>query len=65
MSDYKYSIMFKAFIESRPKIITEYHKEVNENACVKIGVLALEFTKFVMNDKNVDKFITKILRKGK
>ena len=65
MSDYKYSIMFKAFIESRPKIITEYHKEVNENACVKIGVLALEFTKFVMNDKNVDKFITNMLRKGK
>ena len=33
--------------------------------CVKIGVLALEFTKFVMNDKNVGKFISNMLRKGK
>ena len=54
--------MFKAFIESRPKIITEYHKEVNENACVKIGVLALEFTKFVMNDRFFDKFVDDLLQ---
>lgn len=65
LSKYNYSIMFKAFIEARPKVLTEYYEEVNENSCIKIGVLALEFTKFVMNDKNVNKFINNMLKKGK
>ena len=56
--------MFKAFIKARPKVFCEY-QNVNDDASMRMGVLALEYTKFVMNDKNVDKFIKAMLRKGK
>ena len=57
--------MFKAFIESRPSIVTEFYKETKEDYVLKIGVLALAYTKFVLNDDNCDKFIDKMLCKGK
>ena len=40
-------------------------KDVNANACLRMGVIALEYTKFVMNDKNSDKFIREMLKGGK
>ena len=63
-SQNKYNLMFKAFIKARPKVFCEY-KNVNEDSSMRMGVLALEYTRFVMNDKNVDKFIKAMLRKGK
>lgn len=61
----KFSPMFRAFIESRPSISTEYHKESNENFMLRIGLLAIGYAGFVINDKVVDKFILKMMRKGK
>ena len=64
MNENKYSVMFKAFVNARPKIYCEF-KDVNDNACLRMGVIALEYTKFVMNDKNSDKFIREMLKGGK
>lgn len=60
----KYSIMFKAFIKARPKIFCEF-KDVNSNVSMRMGVLALEYTRFFMNDKNASKFISDMLKEGK
>lgn len=57
--------MFKAFIDSRPSITTEFYKEAKENYNLKIGILALAYTKFVLNDDDCDEFIDKMLCKGK
>ena len=57
--------MFKAFIDSRPSVITEFYEETKYNYVLKIGILALSYAKFVLNDKNCDKFIDKMLCKGK
>lgn len=59
-----FSPMFRAFLESRPSIKTQYYKEAKDDYVLRIGILALGYTKFVMNDKYIDKFIDKMLKKG-
>ena len=60
-----FSPMFRAFLESRPSIKTQYYKEAKDDYVLRIGILALGYAKFVMNDKHIDKFIDKMLKKGK
>ena len=57
------SDMFKAFIVARPKIDTNY--EVKEHTNLYTGLLALTYAKFILNDKKSDKFINKIMHKGR
>ena len=61
----KVSPMFKAFMNARPKIITSYYKEARDNVNIRMGLYALEMAKFCMDDKNTNKFVSKMMRKGK
>lgn len=63
--DKKYNILFKAYIEARPSIWTQFYKEVEENYAIQIGILALGYTKFVLNDPEMDDFIEDMMKKGK
>lgn len=62
--DKKYAPMFKAFIEARPSVWSQYYKESSENYAIQIGLLALAYTKFVLNDGGTDKFIDTMMKKG-
>ena len=61
----KYNPMFKAFIEARPSIHSQFYKESKENDELRIGILALGFADFVMDDDTMSKFIKEMLKKGK
>lgn len=59
----KYSPMFKAFLDARPRIRTQYVEE-SDKLIVTVGLYALEFTKLFMNDDSVTWFINDMLKKG-
>ena len=61
----KYNPMFKAFIEARPSIWSQFYKESKEDDALRIGILALGFSDFVMDDDTMSKFIKEMLKKGK
>lgn len=61
----KYNPMFRAFVEASPSIYSQFYKEAKHNDSLRFGILALGFTSFVMNDYYVEKFIKKMLKKGK
>ena len=63
--DKKYAPMFKAFIEARPSVWSQFYKESEENYAIQIGLLSLAYTKFVFNDASIDTFIDNMLKKGK
>lgn len=63
--DRKYSPMFRAFIEARPSVWSQFYKESKDNYAIQVGLLALSYTKFVLNDKTLDKFIDDMMKKGK
>ena len=56
------SPMFQAFCEARPSIKTKFHEECKDNVALRTGVLALGYTKFVMNDRFFDKFVDDLLQ---
>lgn len=56
-----YNVLFKAFITASPKITSSYGNQAYDNEAVRVGIIALTYTKFFMNDKNIDKFIDEIL----
>ena len=56
--------MFKAYLEARPSVTSQYDKECDENCAVKIGLLALGYTEFVSDNKEISKFIQEMRRKG-
>lgn len=60
----KFSPMFKAFIESRPSVWTQFYEESEKNYAVKIGLLSLAYAKFVLDDYSIDKFIDNMMKKG-
>lgn len=62
--DKKYSPMFRAFIEARPSVWSQFYKEAEESYAVQIGLLALAYAKFVFNNETMDEFIDKMLKKG-
>lgn len=61
----KYSPMFKAFVQARPSIWSQFYKESEENLSIRVGIIAIEYTKFIMNDHTIDKFINEMKKKGK
>lgn len=63
--DKKYTPMFKAFIEARPSIWSQFYKESEDNYAIQIGLLSLAYAKFVFNDENIDVFIDEMMKKGK
>ena len=60
----KYPIMFRSFVLARPNVHTEHYIESRENKAVQIGLLALYYTKFVINYDITNNFIDEMLRKG-
>jgi len=60
----KYGPMFKAYVDARPRVYTQFHKECNDNFAFRVGVLALKYTNFVCNDKTIKRFINEMLKKG-
>ena len=62
--DRKYSPMFMSFIKARPSVWSQFYKEDKENYAIHIGLLSLAYTKFIFNDKNMDKFIDEMMKKG-
>lgn len=62
--DKKYSPMFLAFIDARPSIWSEFYNESKDNYAIQIGLLALGYTRFVYDDEDLEKFVTKMLKKG-
>ena len=59
-----FSIGFIAYSDARPKIKTDWVKESKDNYPLKVGIIALGYTAFVMNDKHITKFINEMLKKG-
>ena len=57
------SPMFTAFKSSKPKIATQYNTAYDPD--LGRGIIGLSFTKFIINDPDVDIVIDKILYKGK
>lgn len=62
--DKKYAPMFRAFVEARPAVYTEYREEAKENYSIHIGLLAIAYTEFVFNDDDMSKFISEVMKKG-
>lgn len=60
----KMTPMFTAFMVSKPLVYTQYNEEINKNFALKMGFMALAYTKFVMNDKTINKFIDEMMKKG-
>ena len=60
----KFSIGFMSFTDARPKIKTDWVNESKDNYPLKVGILALGYTSFVMDDKHITKFINEMLKKG-
>jgi hypothetical protein len=60
----KMSPMFTAFKEARPSIWTQFHEKANKNLALKTGITALEYAKFVINDRTIDKFINEMKKAG-
>ena len=60
----KYPIMFRSFVLARPNVHTEHYIESRENKAVQMGLLALYYTKFVINYDITNNFIDEMLRKG-
>lgn len=56
----KRPIIYKAFNDAKPLIKSTY-LDINENEYLSIGYRSLEYTKFIMQDKNIVKFINKML----
>lgn len=56
----KRPIMYKAFNDAKPLIKSTY-LDINENEYLSIGYRSLEYTKFLMQDKNIVRFINKML----
>jgi hypothetical protein len=56
----KRPIMYLAYNKANPEIMSRY-KDINENWFISAGVRALEYTKFFCNDKNITKFIDKMI----
>lgn len=64
-NDKKYTPMFKAFLEARPVIWSQFYAESRQNYAVQIGLVALAYAKFVFNDVVIDDFIDEMMKKGK
>ena len=58
----KRSIVYKAFNEARPCIMTNY-SDVNDNIYLSVGIRALVYTDFILNDKWLHKFIEDMINK--
>lgn len=52
-------IMFMAFNEANPNILTNY-KDINDDSNLIVGVRALVFADFIIGDRKIHKFITKM-----
>lgn len=63
--DKKYPPMFKAFIEARPLIWSQFYRESQSNYAIQIGLVALAYAKFVFDDMIIDDFIDEMMKKGK
>lgn len=60
----KISEAFDAFITSDPKVSTDFSVECANNRELTMGMYALEFVKFIYNDKHIARFIDDMMRKG-
>lgn len=63
----KYSkrpVMYRAFNAAEPLIMTDF-VDVNDDYHLSIGIRALAYTDFILNDKKLHKFINKMINTGK
>ena len=60
----KYPVMFKAFVDAHPILYTEYEYECERNYALRIGILAIEYARFILHDKINNDFINKMLQRG-
>ena len=60
----KMTPMFTAFLVSKPLVYTQYNDEINRNFALKMGFMALAYTKFVLDDQSMNKFIDEMMKKG-
>lgn len=57
----KRPLMYKAFNNARPLIYSSF-KNVNKNFPLSVGLRALVYTKYMVQDKNIGKFIDKMIK---
>lgn len=57
----KRNVMYLSFTQSDPLIMSKY-KDVNENVYISNGVRGLEYVKFFCNNRDISRFINKMLR---
>ena len=60
----KITDVYDAFITSDPKVRTEFANECARNRELTMGVYALEFVKFILNDSNISKIVNNMTDKG-
>lgn len=59
----KLSPMFHCYLQSNPKVMTDFYEETEYNYYLRMGILALSYTSFVINDEYIEKFIKKMIKK--
>lgn len=59
----KLSPMFKCFLSSKPKIMSDFYTESEYNYYLRMGILALGYTSFIMDNKYITKFIKSMIKK--
>ena len=57
--EYGLSELFLSFVESEPLLYSRW-KDVNSSDRLSLGICGIQFLSFVMNDKNISKFINKM-----
>lgn len=60
----KMTPMFAAFLIAKPAVFTQYNKEIKKSYPLKMGFMALAYTKFVIDSKTMNKFINEMMKKG-
>ena len=60
----RYSPMFQAFYEARPMVWSQFYGQEERTYPVQMGILALGYTKFVMNDEEIGRFIDRMMIRG-
>lgn len=63
--DTGFNRMFRAYINARPRVYSDFANECNNDLRVLYGCVALGFASFVMNDKFISSFVDEMMRKGK
>lgn len=60
----KYAPMFRAYLEASPLIYNFYGRDCTDNYAIRIGLIAIDYCKFICDDENLQKLISEMVKRG-